>query len=233
MPAMQVQSSLGRGRGHRHFHGRDDHVRARGGGFLGGVVRTLSDDLARARRSRQASRGAPQGREGRRRRESRTRDQVWRAVDPVARRNPGWARGRPRCRGASSRRPRTAIAASARRLIVDPPPPSANGASVQRGVARAARQRGPRRDCAGYNASAPTRRRPKDARGRIRFRTPVPWARRERDYRIVAIPIGRSDDVLRMKASVSPRTKLPREGGLGGGTSGALLPKFADTPRQP
>jgi hypothetical protein len=119
MPAVQVQSSLGRGRGHRHFHGRNDRVSARGGGFLGGVVRTLSDDLARACRSRQASRGAPQGREGRRRRESRTRHQVWRAVDPVARRDPGWARGRPSRRRASSRCARTSIASSACHLIVE------------------------------------------------------------------------------------------------------------------
>ena len=78
------------------------------------------DHLAGARGPRQASRGAPQGREGRCRRESRTRDQVWRAVDPVARRDPGWARGRPNCRRASSRCAGTAIAASACRLSVYP-----------------------------------------------------------------------------------------------------------------
>ena len=52
------------------FHRGDDHVGAHRGGLLGGVVRALPDDLARARGPRQASRRAPQGREGRRRRES-------------------------------------------------------------------------------------------------------------------------------------------------------------------
>ena len=50
MSAVQVHAALGRGRGHRHVHGRDDRVRACGGGFLGGVVRAVSDDVARARR---------------------------------------------------------------------------------------------------------------------------------------------------------------------------------------
>lgn len=119
MPAVQDPSSLGRGRGHRHVHGRDDRVRARRGRFLGGVVRALSDDLPRARGPGQTSRGGPQGREGRRRRESRTRDQVWRAVDPAARRDPGWPGGRPNCRRASSRCAGAAIAASPRCLSVD------------------------------------------------------------------------------------------------------------------
>ena len=43
------------------------------------------------------------------------------------------------------------------------------GGLSRRGVARAAGQEGPRRDCEGCNASAPTRRRSAHARGRIRF----------------------------------------------------------------
>ena len=177
MPAVQVQSSLGRRREHRHFHGRDDLVRARGGRFLGGMVRAVSDDLARARGPRQESRGTPEGREGRRRRESRTRHEVWRAVDPVAGRDPGRARDRPNCRRASSRCAGAAIAASARRLSVDPGS-TLRGRGVSPGaeLARTAGQRGPRGDCEGCNAWAPTRRRPGDAHGRIRFVTPPPSA---------------------------------------------------------
>jgi hypothetical protein len=116
MSAVQVHAALGRGRGHRHLHGRDDRVRACGGGFLGGVVRALSDDLARARRPRHTSRGASEGREGRRRREPRIGYQVWRTVDPVARGDSGRERSRPGCRRAASRRFGAAIGASARRV---------------------------------------------------------------------------------------------------------------------
>jgi hypothetical protein len=116
MSAVQVHAALGRGRGHRHVHGRDDRVRACGGGFLGGVVRALSDDLARARRPRQTSRGASEGREGRRRREPRIGYQVWRTVDPVARGDSGRERSRPGCRRAASRCFGAAIGASARRV---------------------------------------------------------------------------------------------------------------------
>ena len=55
----------------------------------------------------------------------------WRAVDPIASRDPRRATDRPSCRRASSRCAGTAIAASARRLIVDSPRPSANAASLQ------------------------------------------------------------------------------------------------------
>ena len=50
----------------------------------------------------------------------RTRHEVWRAVDPVASRDPGRARDRPSCRRASSRCAGAAVAAGARRLSVDP-----------------------------------------------------------------------------------------------------------------
>jgi len=116
MPALQVRTALGRGRGHGHIHGRDDRVRACGGGFLGGVVRAVSGDLARARRPRRTSRGASQGRKGRCRREPRTGYQVWRSVDPVARRDPGREGGRPSCRRTASRGFGAAVGASARRL---------------------------------------------------------------------------------------------------------------------
>ena len=114
MPAVQVHAAMGRARGHRHVHGRDDRVRACRGGFLGRVVRALSDDLARAGRPRQRSRGAFEGREGRRRLEPRTGYQVRRTVDPVACGDSGRQRSRPGCRRAASRRFGAAIGASAR-----------------------------------------------------------------------------------------------------------------------
>ena len=120
MPAVQVQAALARRCGRRLVRGGDDCVGARSCRFLGGVVRAVSDDLARARGPGQESRGTPEGSEGRRRRESRTRHEVWRAVDPVAGRDPRRARDRPRCRRASSRCAGAAVAPSARSLSVDP-----------------------------------------------------------------------------------------------------------------
>jgi Thioredoxin len=38
MPAVQGDAPVGRRRGHRHVHGRNDRIGACGGGFLGGVV---------------------------------------------------------------------------------------------------------------------------------------------------------------------------------------------------
>ncbi len=149
MPAVQVDAPVGRRRGCRHIRGRDDCVRARSRRFLGGVVRALSDDLPRARGPGQASRGGPQGRKGRRRRESRTRDQVWRAVDPIASRDPGRARDRPSCRRASSRCAGAAVAASAPYLSVDRGSTFRDGRLSRRRVAQAAGQRGPRRHCEG------------------------------------------------------------------------------------
>ena len=139
MPAVQVQAALARRCGRRHVGGRDDCVGARCRRFLGGVVRALSDDRLRARGSGHASRGGSQDREGRRRRESRTRYEVWRAVDPVAGRDPGRARDRPSCRRASSRCAGAAVAVSARRLSVDP-----GSTFRERGVFRGAELRGPR-----------------------------------------------------------------------------------------
>ena len=120
MPTVQVHAAVGRRCGRRHVRGRDDCVGARSRRFLGGVVRALSDDLSGARGPGQASRRGPQGRQGRCRREPRTRRQVRRAVDPVAGRDPGRARDRPNCRRSSSRCAGAAVAASARRLSVDP-----------------------------------------------------------------------------------------------------------------
>jgi hypothetical protein len=120
MPTVQVHAAMGRRRRQRHVCCRDDCVRARSRRFLGGVVRALSHDLARARGPRRASRGAPQGRKGRRRRESTARCQVRRAIDPVAGRNPGRSGERPRCRRTASRCAGAAVGTSARRLSVDP-----------------------------------------------------------------------------------------------------------------
>jgi hypothetical protein len=118
MRSVQVGAPVGRRCGRRDVRGRDDCVSARRGGLLGGVVRAVSDDLPRARGPGQASRGGPQDRESRRRRESRPRHEVWRAVDPVAGRDPGRARDRPSCRRASSRCAGAAVAATAGRLSV-------------------------------------------------------------------------------------------------------------------
>ena len=120
LPAVQVQAALARRCGRRLVRGGDDCVRARSRRFLGDVVRALSDDLPRARGPGQASRGRPQGREGRRRREPRTRRQVWRAVHPVASRDPRRSRDRSGCRRASSRCAGATATAGARRLSVDP-----------------------------------------------------------------------------------------------------------------
>jgi hypothetical protein len=95
--------------------------------------------------------------------------EVWRAVDPVASRDSGRGRDRPRCRRASSRCAGAAVATTTRRLSVDPGSTFTNGRLSRRGAARAAGQRGPRHDCEGSDASAPPHSAPASARGRIRF----------------------------------------------------------------
>ena len=137
------------------------------------MISPVLEDLAKQ------SRGTPEGREGRCRRESRARFRVWRAVDPVARRDPGRERGRPSCRRASSRCAGAAVAASARRLSVDP-----GSTFRERGVSPGAELLGRRvkevRDVMAKVASAPTRRPPQDARGLTGnpIRTPAPSAGR-------------------------------------------------------
>ena len=178
LPAVQGDSALGRRRGQRHVRGRDDRVGACSGRFLGGVVRAVSDDLARARGPGQESRGTPEGSEGRRRRESRTRHEVWRAVHPVASRDPRRARDRSGCRRASSRCAGATATAGPRCLSVDPGSTSGKGRLSRRGVARWAGRRGPRRDDEVCNACAPTRRRPDSCSRANPIRKPAPSAGR-------------------------------------------------------
>ncbi len=118
MPAVQVHAAVGRRCERRHVRGGDDCIRAGCGRFLGGVVRAVSDDLSGARGPGQESRRRRQSRQGGCRCGPRTRRQVRGAVDPVAGRDPGRARGRPNRRRASSRCVGAAVAASARRLSV-------------------------------------------------------------------------------------------------------------------
>ena len=220
MSAVQVHAALGRRRGHRHVRGRDDRVRARRRRFLGGVVRAVSDDLARARGPRQESRGTPEGREGRRRRESRTRFQVWRAVDPVARRDPGRERGRPSCRRAASRCAGAAVAASARRLSVD-----LGSTFRQRGVSPGAELLGPRvnevRDVMARVATHP-RRLAGDQRMLVGESDSQAGATAGR---IVAIgsPPARRPDGERDRRLSGPSAAECSSGGRGGPAAGACL----------